>query len=156
MKLPKVINAVLCEDMRLEFSGKFSLAGVFGSHVSAVDLSRPMVFGVFAEIEPAEIGKAQVAVRVVDSSGLVAFEVAMAMNFTSLHKQPITVGPFPFIVKNFGKVSFQWNADNTKWATIKSFEVNELNPENLKEAPRVAKKNVEDYWMSIISNLKVS
>ena len=123
MKLPKTVNAILCEDIRMEFTGKFSLAGVFGSDVAMTDLAAPLLCGVFAEIEPFEIGSAQGEVRILDGANDERLRMPLQINIGMLQRQPLSLGPFNFTVSAPGDVKIQWRIDEGRWTTVKTFKI---------------------------------
>ena len=45
MKPPTIVSALICEDIRQEMSGKFSLAGVFGSDMNIMTIPAAVILG---------------------------------------------------------------------------------------------------------------
>lgn len=123
MKLPKVVNAILCEDIRMEFSGKFSLAGVFGSDMTVMGLPAPILCAVFAEMEPTESGVAQVEFRIVDDAGTELMKHPHQLVVESPQRQPLAFGPINFLVSTPGEIKIQWRTADSRWVTIKAFKI---------------------------------
>jgi hypothetical protein len=123
MKLPKILNAILCEDIRMEITGKFSLAGVFGSDMAVLQLQGPFPCGVFAEMLPEELGQYNCDFRVIDASSKELIRGMIPINTMSTERQPLVLGPFNLVVSKHGEVKFQWRIGEGRWVSIKTFNV---------------------------------
>jgi hypothetical protein len=126
VKLPTVSAALLCEDIRQEMTGKFSLAGVFASDLMTPNFAAPMTCGVFAEVIAEEAGKLHVEFRVTDGDGKLFTAGEIQTFFVTPGKQPFVFGPFQFTAAGYGPIRFQWRLHGRKqarWVTVKSFDL---------------------------------
>lgn len=126
MKLPKVQAAVLCEDIRMEMTGKYSLAGVYATDLMASSIAAPFPCGVFAEISSEEAGALHVDFRVIDSGEKICLSGQSQAFFNEAGKQPFFLGPFQLSVSQYGQIRFEWRLHgqkNARWTTIKSFDL---------------------------------
>lgn len=129
MKLPKVLAAILCEDIRQEMTGKFSLAGAYASDLMNSNLTAPFPCGVFAEIISEEAGELHVEFRVTDGGGKICIAGRSQTFFTEAGKQPFILGPFQLTASEYGAIRFEWRLHGQKharWVTIKSFELRSM------------------------------
>lgn len=123
MKYATILNAIICEDIRQEVSGKFSLAGVYGSGVNVTNLPATMIMGVFAEVSFHLIGEFEPQFRVIDDAGAISITGNMKLSVNNLDTFPLVLGAFPISVTGPGEVKFQWKFPHSAWQTIKSFKV---------------------------------
>lgn len=126
MKLPKVLAAILCEDIRQEMTGKFSLAGVYASDLMAPNIAAPFPCGVFAEIISEATGVLHIEFRVTDGGGKICVSGHSQTFFAEAGKQPFVLGPFQLIASEYGPIRFEWRLHGQKharWVTIKSFDL---------------------------------
>lgn len=123
MKLPAIISALVCEDIRQELSGKFSLAGVFTSDMNVLTLDNPIIAGVFAIAEYVEIGVLETEFRVIDSDSDIILGGDMQVGVTRTDTGPLSFGPFHLKLPKEGTVQFQWRLKGGQWVTIKKFNV---------------------------------
>jgi hypothetical protein len=140
VKTATVISAVLCEDIRQEISGKFSLAGVFGSGVYVPSLPATLVVGIFAEVSFSEPGSFDTDFRVVDPANKVGIKGKMRIVITNKDSAPLGMGPFLLSITKSGDVKVQWKFGGEPWQTIKSFkvQVNPAAPTNISVATALA------------------
>jgi hypothetical protein len=118
-----IISALICEDIRQEATGKFSLAGVFGSSLKIGSVPSIIAIGVFAEVQFTEKGEFNPDFRVLDPSGNQAIIGKLKLLVQNTETGPISAGPFPVQITAQGKVKFQWKFGTSAWKTIKEFNV---------------------------------
>jgi hypothetical protein len=120
MKNPTILSAVLCEDIRQEVSGKFSLAGVLGSGLDIAALPGNAAIGLYAEVRFPELGPVESQFRIVDSSDNELVKGTLKLNVPNLDVAPMTLGPFQLRIVREGAIRLQWKADAADWMTVKS------------------------------------
>ena len=123
MKNPTIISAVICEDIRQEASGKFSLAGVLGSVIDIAALPATAMIGLYAEVRFPELGPVESHFRIVDSSDNELFKGTLKLNVPSLDSAPMVLGPFQLKIVRDGEVKVQWKAADAEWMTVKSLMI---------------------------------
>ncbi len=124
MKSPSVISAFVCEDIRQEATGKFSLAGVFGSGINVPTIPAQMILGVFAEIKFHETGKFSPQFRVIDAGDHASIVGNMQITITNIRTGvPLTLGPFPINLTKQGILKFQWKFGSSSWLLVKAVEI---------------------------------
>ena len=123
MKLFRNLGAVICEDIRQEANGKFILGGVFAGGMNLGSIPGSVRIGVFAEIEPTDVGTFTVKFRVID--GRKAAIVEGEIQFDVKNRKPfgLTLGPIPMAITSVGTLAFQWRRGSEKWETLKSIDV---------------------------------
>ena len=123
MKNPTIVSAVICEDIRQEASGKFSLAGVLGSVIDIAALPATAALGVFAEVRFPELGPVESQFRIVDSGDNELIKGTLKLNVPSLDSAPMVLGPFQLRIVRDGEVKVQWKAADADWMTVKSLMI---------------------------------
>lgn len=137
VKSPKIISALLCEDIRQELSGKFSLAGVFGSGMNVPSIPATFIVGLFAEVLFSETGEFEPEFRVVDAADSPSITGKLKLAVLNLESAPIILGPLPVTVSRAGDVKIQWRFAGSDWQTMKAFKVSQapVAPANLSTMP---------------------
>jgi hypothetical protein len=123
MKNPTIVSAVICEDIRQEISGKFSLAGVFGAGIDIITLPAVAVVGVFGEVKFPEMGTTETQYRIVDSGGDELVRGSLTVNVQTLDSAPLVLGPFQVRIVRDGEVRVEWKSDDADWMTVRSFRI---------------------------------
>ena len=94
MKNPIIISALICEDIRQEASGKFSLAGVLSSALDIAALPGNAMLGLYAEVRFPELGPVESQFRIVDSSDNELIKGTLKLNVPNFDAAPMVLGPF--------------------------------------------------------------
>ena len=123
MKNPTIVSAVICEDIRQEASGKFSLAGVLGSVIDIAALPGNAAIGLYAEVRFPELGPVESQFRIVDSSDNELIKGTLKLNVPNLDAAPMVLGPFHLRIVRDGPIRLQWKADDADWMTVKSLMI---------------------------------
>ena len=133
MKNPTIVSAIMCEDIRQETSGKFSLAGVLGSGLDIAALPGNAAIGLYAEVRFPELGPVESQFRIVDSSDNELVKGTLKLNVPNLDVAPLILGPFQLRIVRDGEVKVQWKAADADWMTVKSLMIRH----NPRRAPAV-------------------
>jgi hypothetical protein len=123
MKNPTIISAVICEDIRQEASGKFSLAGVLGASIDIAALPATAVIGLYAEVRFHELGPVESQFRIVDSGDNELLKGTLKLNVPSLDSAPMVLGPFQLKIVRDGEVRVQWKTEGADWMNVKSVTI---------------------------------
>lgn len=118
-----VVAAVVCEDIRQEISGKFSLAGVFGSSIQSQTVPAVLSIGVFAEVKFRNSGEYEPEIQVIDENNFVSVHGKLKIVADNTENVPLILGPFPVNVSAEGAVRFQWRFPRGKWSTVRDILV---------------------------------
>lgn len=131
MNLPlRITSAIICDDARIENTGKHLLIGVYLSNVLVRNLPWKSRLTFWIEIEPLEKGDFDAQVRVVnieDNSVLMSGEVKF--KFAKLEPTSIAIPRIPLEFQKPGSFELQWKFDGSEeWLAVKGFKLSKRSP----------------------------
>jgi hypothetical protein len=123
---PKLISAVLCDDIRQEITGKSILIGAYANELNISSLPAVIPLAIFLAIEPKEQGLVRGKLRVLDPFKMPIFNVQFDLTIANTAPHPMAMGPFPLNLGSSGKYCIQWCFDEKKWSEISFLKVNHV------------------------------
>lgn len=121
----KIASAIICDDIRVENTGKYLLIGVYVSNVLVRDFPSRLPLTFWTEVEPAKTGEFSAEMRVInvdDSSVLMNGQINF--KFAKVATSAIAVPRISVEFQKPGSFEFQWKLDGTAdWLAVKRFIV---------------------------------
>lgn len=116
-KKPKVLNVLLCDDIRQEANGKYIVIGIYSGDVLVPEFPTQLVFATYIEFVPERAGEQQFHFRLVGPDGPMAgvqgkFGVAEAGPHVAL-----PIPGLPVSIKQPCDMLVQVSFDGQNWTT---------------------------------------
>jgi hypothetical protein len=125
MKAVTIVSAMICEDIRPEVNGKYSLNGVFGTDMKLQTIPGTIVLGMFAVIRNHITGETDGEFRVVDARKKTLVKAVVQANFDTVGGSLLPVGPFPLAIHEPTTLKFQLRLGDDRWQTAAEIGVTE-------------------------------
>lgn len=101
----KVSTALICEDVRVERSGKHIIIGVFAANIVVAQLPAFFPFMIWLQIEEVDVGEIEFEFRA-RLSGHSLATGGFTTNHTEKRKATVPLGPFPVELTEKGDLTF--------------------------------------------------
>lgn len=116
---PQIISSFICEDIRQEISGKYSLGGVCGSVLYADKLPVTLMLGVILEAKFPKTGSFIGEIQVVSDQRIY---YNSGFTYQVMTTAPFVIGvmPISIVVQRAEEIKFQWRFGRGPWRTIRT------------------------------------
>lgn len=132
----KIVNAIICEDVRVENNGKHILIGVFTTDLVTFGDAPTVVLALWFQAEAFVPGEAELSIRATLSGETVFSAGAEAILPDNVSRVSFTMPGLPIIVKQSGDLKFELRGGGEKrWKTLVSLPVI-LNPSSPNASPQ--------------------
>lgn len=116
-------NVVICEDVRHELRGKFTIVGVSVPELNVVSFPANLRVALWVSGTPSELGEFDIAVRAINPDGKTIVEGGLKGEIKSLSKMSIVIGPMHLAAEKEGDYKFQWQFQGKKWSAIETLHL---------------------------------
>ncbi len=126
MALPlRIASAVVCDDARIENTGKHLLIGVYLSNVLVREFPWRTQLTFWSEVDPLELGEFSAQLRVSNlDDGSVLMNGQINFKFGQLATTSIVIPKINLEFQKPGSFEFQWKFDGSEdWLAVKKFLV---------------------------------
>jgi hypothetical protein len=130
-----VENVVLCEDIREEVRGKYTLTGVSAPYLNVPQLPALIKIAVWISGKPTKQGQFKADFQVVDPNGSAVVKGIISGSAGTAAPATIAIGPRPIAIPVIGQYTIQWSFGGKKWDTI---EILSIGLEESKTSAKVA------------------
>ncbi len=125
MRVITIVSAMICEDIRPEINGKYSLNGALGVDMKMQSIPGTIAVAMFAVIRNQVVGAIEGEFRVIDARRKTLAKAKIQANFESIGSALLPVGPFPLAVNEPTTLRFQLRLGDQKWQTATELSVTE-------------------------------
>jgi hypothetical protein len=124
MPVVSVQKSVICDDVRIEYNGKYILIGVYaGNNIGIPIVPANVQFSCYIEIVTELSRILDGEFRVVDENMEVKVSGRLKIHLFPDAPVPIHFLHLAFAIKKDGKFTLQWNLDNSQWEEVTSVRV---------------------------------
>ena len=120
----EIESAVVCDDVRLEASGKQILIGVYAGSITIFQLPGNIALTLWLDTTPLKREKLQGEARVVSDDGSALAQGKFQFDTTSPRERVLALERIPMQIQRYGKIQFQIKMEGAEeWSIIKEMDV---------------------------------
>jgi hypothetical protein len=125
MALPKIVAAIVSEEIRKEASGKFTVTGAYASDIRIQSLPGFLPIAVLAELHLPTPADFKGTIEVLDPHSNPILTGEFGGQFPVAGNAAMAIGPLPLSLQEAGTYVLRWRETDraSPWETIKSFNV---------------------------------
>ena len=120
----KVLKTVICDDVRIENTGKYILIGVYTSNsIVMINIPYPFIFSCYIEVTANTTGILSGNYRVVDSSGEELIRGDLQVFVSGDVPISCYLAALQIFIERVGTYTLQWKLADADWQTITTFKI---------------------------------
>ena len=118
----KILGALVCDDVRFEIGGKYTVVGVYGPELNSPDFPCVITLRVVVFIDILEAGEIYFEFRLVRSEGEVIGDAKGGMEAARpANGILLPLGPFTFTFMKPGSFKLQFQSAPGRWKTVQKW-----------------------------------